>query len=142
MLVISYQILRDCRDLKEEVEQYEDRLRSMDPAGQTGQRVDGMPRSTKISRPTEDAAIVYMEVVEMMEALISRRRAMIAEILKACMELKSLQRRIIICRYVEAKSWKEIVYELQYSKTWIWEQHNAAIKSLTGEDADTSDQIW
>lgn len=139
--MISYGLLTKCRELKQEVDRYRERLSSIDPAGSISQRYDGMPGSQRVAKPTEDLAMMSVELVEMMQSLISQREEMIRAITTACLGLPSLQRQIVIMRYVDAMSWKEIYLDLHYSKAWVHKQHKDAIYTLTGEDVDINDDI-
>ena len=126
---IDRKILKRCRDLRTEAERYELMLLEAQPS--FAANLDAMPKGTSIGRPTESAAVKMVSIEELMIKIVEERNRLVSEIITACMDLTSLKRQIIIMRYVDGLTWKQIGEELGYTIKWLMEQHSEALEEIT-----------
>lgn len=120
--------LKKCRSLRQEAETYNERLLAMQPS--VSSKLDAMPRGTQIGRPTEESAINLISLEELMTQIVQEYNKLKTEIVTAASVLPSLQRQIIIYRYIDADTWEEIGEITRYSISWVKAQHDKAIKKI------------
>lgn len=120
--------LTRCRDLIRAVAVFQERLEGCEPS--VSARLDPTPRGTKISKPTEDAAIKMVSVEELMQGAIDEYNALALEIAEACEDIDVTLKTIILLRYVKGDSWEQIADQLHYSIAYIYELHRKALDAV------------
>ncbi len=104
---MTKQELQQLRHLDSELRTLKQQLKDLEESiGLTSAASDGMPRGNKISRPTEDQALRIKTLLEKVKAL---QRQVLDEKIRAWDFISSLDdsllRQIIVCRFVDGKSW-------------------------------------
>lgn len=121
--------LRAYRDIKLE----RDRLEAMVTAleyGTGGLRMDGMPRSGKISDPTGNQAIDHTHVRDLYLQKVAELDKALVEIEQAIECLEPRERTLIRLYYVEGLTWEEVCVEMSYSWRQIHRIHARALEQL------------
>lgn len=102
----------------------------------TGRSIDGMPRATTTTQPTERAA---MNVIEAYDEAVKTINESIEQAtgLKRCIdELADLlppdQQKVLELRYIDQKSWVVTAHKMNYSQAQVERIENAAIDKLSG----------
>lgn len=124
--------LRAYRDIKLE----RDRLEAMVAAleyGPSGLRMDGMPRSGKISDPTGQQAIDHTQVRDLYLQKVAELTKAITEIEQTIECLEPRERTLIRLYYVEGLTWEEVCVEMSYSWRQIHRIHAQALAQLKDE---------
>ncbi len=95
-------------------------------------QMDGMPRGTEISNPTEALALkitmMTYQVMEERTALLAKKRD-IRAVISQIKEWKQI--RVINLKYIEGKSWNEIAKEMHYTRRTITRLHGYALLQVT-----------
>lgn len=117
-----------CRDLKAEADRYRERMREIQPS--ISSKMSGGPRGSQIGRPTEESAVNLLSLEELMRQVIEEHNQLAGEICHACLKLDSIQRQVIILRYIEGRSWEDIARHIHYSTSWVMEQHKIAVNLI------------
>lgn len=123
----TWKLIR-CRELRREAEIAEERLIEIQPT--VSASLDPTPRGTKTSMPTENVAINRISVEELMAEIVAEYQDLKAEIATACRQLSPTLREVVIQRYIDGDSWEEIADKLNYSKSYIYDQHRQALEQL------------
>lgn len=121
--------LRAYRDLKRE----RDHLKAMVDAleyGIGGLRMDGMPRSGKISDPTGKQAIDHTQVKDLYEQKATELDKELIEIEDAIKCLEPRERTLVRLYYFEALTWEEVCVEMSYSWRQIHRIHAKVLAKL------------
>ena len=121
--------LRAYRDLKLE----RDRLEAMVAAleyGPGGLRMDGMPRSGKVSDPTGSQAIDHTQVRDLYTQKVAELTKALIEIERAIEHLEPLERTIIRLYYVEGLTWEEVCVAIHYEWAQTHRIHAKALAKL------------
>lgn len=107
-----------------------DRLESV--ATNTTQSLSGMPHnpSPTQSRMADAVCKIIDKQNELqaeknkMEALRTEATAMIAQL------INSEYRELLYKRYLESKSWEDIIYEMGYERSWVYRLHKKALDGI------------
>jgi RNA polymerase sigma factor (sigma-70 family) len=121
--------LRAYRDIKLE----RDRLEAMVAAleyGPGGLRMDGMPRSGKISDPTGSQAIDHTQVMDLYRQKVAELGAALIEIEQAIECLEPRERTLVRLYYMEGLTWEEVCVEMSYSWRQIHRIHARVLGQL------------
>ena len=121
--------LRAYRDLKLE----RDRLEAMVAAleyGTGGLRMDGMPRSGKVSDPTGQQAIDHAMVRDLYAQKVTELTQALIEIENVIEHLEPLERTIIRLYYVEGLTWEEVCVAISYSWRQVHRIHAKALAKV------------
>ena len=121
--------LRAYRDIKLE----RDRLEAMVAAleyGPGGLRMDGMPRSGKISDPTGSQAVDHTQVRDLYQQKVAELGAALIEIEQAIECLEPRERTLVRLYYMEGLTWEEVCVEMSYSWRQIHRIHAKALAKL------------
>ena len=106
--------------------------RAEEDARKSGIRLDGLPRSGKISHPTEEAAFKLAQIRDKINATISELEAECHEIevtVESISDPRSVQ--ILTLRYFEYRSWEYISRKMYYSIPYVKKElHNKALELL------------
>ena len=121
--------LRAYRDLKLE----RDRLEAMVAAleyGTGGLRMDGMPRSGKVSDPTGNQAVEHTQVRDLYQQKVTELNQALIEVEEAINRLGPRERTLIRLYYCEGLTWEEVCVEMSYSWRQIHRIHANALEQL------------
>lgn len=125
---MDIQKLKRCRELRRTVETFQERLANCEPS--VSASLDPTPRGTRISKPTEDAAIKMVTVEELMNDAIEEYNQLAWEISLATRKLDTVERAVIIFRYIRGDSWETIAEALHYSESHLYDLHRKALEEL------------
>lgn len=121
--------LRAYRDLKLERDRLEAMVAAME-YGLTGIRMDGMPRSGKISDPTGNQAIDHTQVRDLYLQKVAELDQALIEIEQAIESLEPLERTLIRLYYAEGLTWEEVCVAISYSWRQVHRIHAKALVKL------------
>ena len=121
--------LRAYRDIKLE----RDRLEAMVAAleyGTGGLRMDGLPRSGKISDPTGQQALHHTQVRDLYLQKVAELDRALIEIEEAIEHLEPLERTVIRLYYAEGLTWEEVCVAIHYEWAQTHRIHAKALSKL------------
>lgn len=121
--------LRAYRDIKLE----RDRLEAMVARieyGLNGLRMDGMPRSGKVSDPTGQQAIEHTRVMDLYMQKAAELDKALLEIEAAIECLGPRERTLIRLYYVDGLTWEEVCVAMTYSWRQVHRIHAQALEQL------------
>jgi RNA polymerase sigma factor (sigma-70 family) len=95
-----------------------------------GLRMDGMPRSGKISDPTGKQAIDHTQVKDLYEQKAAELDKELIEIEDAIKCLEPRERTLVRLYYFEALTWEEVCVEMSYSWRQIHRIHAKVLAKL------------
>lgn len=121
--------LRDYRDIKLEKDELERKIAAME-YGPGGLRMDGMPRSGKISDPTGQQGLDHAEVLEMYKRKVAELDKAILEVETAIECLEPRERTLIRLYYIDGLTWEEVCVEMCYSWRQVHRIHAVALEKL------------
>lgn len=99
--------------IKKERELLEEKLARLEQSGLQSPKLDGMPRASGISKPTEKKAEQIAELKEMLEELEYRTLCEMKRIYEYIRELDdSLLRQIIILRCIDLCTWDKVAIRI------------------------------
>ena len=107
-----YYINKQIKQLQNKLEELEEKLLG-------SSQITDMPKSGRVSKPTEDAAV---KIAELKKLIVEKRNRLIEEnifIEKYIDNVSDIEIQTIIrMRFIELKNWYEIGKELGYDYTW------------------------
>lgn len=121
--------LREWRSLKLEKDDLERRVASL-KYGPGGVRLDGMPRSGKISNPTCSEAIDHTELIELYEEKSAELDKVLLELETAIQCLEPRERTLIRLYYADGLTWEEVCVTMHYEWAQTHRIHKAALEKL------------
>lgn len=121
--------LRAYRDLKLERDHLEAMVAALE-YGPGGLRMDGMPRSGKISDPTGNQAIDHTQVRDLYLQKVAELDKALIEIEQAIECLEPLERALIRLYYAEGLTWEEVCVAIHYEWAQTHRIHAKALSKL------------
>lgn len=122
----NYQAIRKERDqLKRQMAQLEAAARY---AG--SQRLDGMPKSSSVGRPTENLAIPQAQLWAHYKAKDEELAQRQLGVEQAIDRLEPMQRLILRCHYIEGMRWETVSEVTNYSLRHVMRIHENAMERL------------
>lgn len=121
--------LREYRDIKLE----KDRLEAMVAAleyGPGGLRMDGMPRSGKISDPTGAQAIDHSQVRDLYRQKAAELTKALLEVERAIECLEPRERALVRLYYCDGLTWEEVCVAMSYSWRQVHRIHAKVLEKL------------
>ena len=119
MTMNAKRYLTQYSDLAEKIKLYEERLEDIATTpGIKGIELDGMPRSTKLSKPTEKATLELIEAKERLENGLIRAKAIKQRILdKIELVPVPIYRELLISRYIRLMTWEAVTDQVSELRT-------------------------
>lgn len=121
--------LRAYRDLAKERDSLWVTINAME-YGLTGVRMDGMPRSGKVSDPTGAQAVQHADVLALYRQKVAELDKMLLEIEQAIECLEPRERTLVRLYYMEGLTWEEVCVEMSYSWRQIHRIHARVLGQL------------
>lgn len=121
--------LRAYRDLKREKDDLERKVAALE-YGTGGLRLDGMPRSGKISDPTGSQAIDHTQVRDLYRQKAAELDKAILEVENAIEVLEPRERTLIRLYYCDGLTWEEVCVAMSYSWRQVHRFHKQALEKL------------
>lgn len=121
--------LRAYRDLARERDSLWVTINAME-YGLTGVRMDGMPRSGKVSDPTGAQAVQHADVLALYLQKVAELDKMLIEIEQAIECLEPRERTLVRLYYMEGLTWEEVCVEMSYSWRQIHRIHARVLGQL------------
>lgn len=124
-------ILKDYQGLLLEEKQLQEQLEIWEAkAVSAGGGLDGMPKGSEISNPTERYAIKIAEIKDMLGKKHIEVMAELERIEAAIDRLKPLYRYIMREYYIKDKKWEQIAVDANYSVQRVWQMHGEALQKI------------
>ena len=121
--------LRAYRDLAKERDSLWATINAME-YGLTGVRMDGMPRSGKVSDPTGAQAVQHADVLALYRQKVAELDKRLLEIEQAIECLEPRERTLVRLYYMEGLTWEEVCVEMSYSWRQIHRIHDRVLGQL------------
>lgn len=121
--------LRTYRDIKRERDRLEAMVRTIE-YGLTGIKMDGMPRSGKVSDPTGAQAVQHTQVLDLYQQKVAELNKALIEIEQAIECLDPRERTLIRLYYIEGFTWEEVCVAMSYSWRQIHYIHKKTLEKL------------
>lgn len=121
--------LRAYRDLAKERDRLWATINAME-YGLTSVRMDGMPRSGRVSDPTGAQAVQHADVLALYWQKVAELDKMLLEIEQAIECLEPRERTLVRLYYMEGLTWEEVCVEMSYSWRQIHRIHARVLGQL------------
>lgn len=116
------QLQREKHQIQEELARI-----SLETASVSSPNMDGMPRGSGISKPTEAGAFARINIMERYQAQLDKLAEEQLALEKLIEKLDPVERRLLRYRYLDGLTWESVCVAMNYS----WRQtHNIHARAL------------
>lgn len=123
---------RDADRLAKRLEREYMKEREMIDAVRSTADIDGLPHGNGIRKPVEDRAVRLADKaaewkIAQLEALHYRQ-----EIFETILKVKGDAAEVLVARYVDLLTWKEVEHVVGWSRPKVWALHREGLEKLSG----------
>lgn len=125
-------------DLKAEHRQIEEELREVEAllGAPSSPNMDGMPRGSGVSRPTENKADVHLALLDRYKAQLDKLAAAQVDIENLIESLEPTHRRLARYRYIDGMTWEGVCCMMSYSWRQTHRIHGQMLDKLVADEIE------
>lgn len=99
----------------------------LDQLGSLSVKMDGMPRGSNISRPTEEQALKLAEAADKWRQEEYKALELKEEVYQLIADIPGIEGKVLVERYINLHKWEEICILLHYSWQGVHKVHKRAL---------------
>lgn len=128
--------LHQYQNLKREQRQIQSELERIDPetTSVSSPNMDGMPRGSGVSKPTEAGALARISIMERYQEQLDKLSEEQLALEKLIEDLDPVERMVLRYRYLEGLPWESVCVAVSYSWRRVHHFHASALDKLVEKE--------